>query len=71
MNKPFHLMTPAERTAYRIAQNRAIAEKIAESQALKSSKAPKKPPTQSTGEFIRATPEEHAKFGSVIRKVKP
>src|SRR5690242_19494773 len=29
MNKPFHLMTPAERTAARIAQNRAISEKLA------------------------------------------
>ncbi|HMF76729.1 MAG TPA: hypothetical protein VK604_13800 [Bryobacteraceae bacterium] len=64
--KPFHLMTPAERTAARIAQNRAITEKVAE----KTSQRPQKPPVRSTGEFIRATPEEHAKLGGVIRKVQ-
>lgn len=63
MNKPFHLMTPAERTAARIAQNRAIAEKVGES-------ANPKPPVSSSREFIRGTPEDHAKSGSVIRKVR-
>lgn len=62
MTKPFHLMTPAERTAARIAQNRAIAEKIADNVS-------QKPPARSTGDFIRATPDEHAKLGGVIRKV--
>ena len=62
MNKPFHLMTPAERTAARIAQNRAIAEKVGE---IKNSK----PPARSTGDYIRATPEERGKLGSMIRKV--
>ena len=62
MNKPFHLMTPAERTAIRIAQNRAIAEKVGEN---KNSK----PPARSTGDYIRATPEERGKLGSMIRKV--
>jgi hypothetical protein len=63
MSKPFHLMTPAERTAARIAQNRAISEKIAES---KSSL----PPFRSTGDYIRVTPEERAKLGTMIRKAK-
>jgi hypothetical protein len=63
MNKPFHLMTPAERTVARIAENRAISEKIAESKN-------QQPPVRSTGEFIRATPAERAKLGSVIRKVQ-
>jgi hypothetical protein len=62
MKKPFHLMTPAERTAIRIAQNRAIAEKVGE---IKNSK----PPARSTGDYIRATPEERGKLGSMIRKV--
>jgi hypothetical protein len=62
MNKPFHLMTPAERTAARIAQNRAIAERVGEN------KSPK-PPARSTGDYIRATPEERGKLGSMIRKV--
>jgi hypothetical protein len=44
-------MTPAERTAARIAQNRAIEEKIAETKL-------RKPPAKSTGDFVRATPEE-------------
>lgn len=56
-------MTPAERTAARIAQNRAISEKIAEGKS-------QRPPVQSTGDFIRATPAERAKLGSVIRKVQ-
>jgi len=63
MNKPFHLMTPAERTAARIAQNRAISEKIAESKT-------QRPPARSTGDYARLTPEERAKLGSVIRKVQ-
>ena len=71
--KPFHLLTPQEKTALRIAQNRAINERIAESGALNvvAKKAPK-PPAKSTTDFIRATPEERAslKVGSVIRKVQ-
>jgi hypothetical protein len=63
MNKPFHLMTPAERTALRIAQNRAIAERVGEVKA-------QKPPSKSTPSFVRATPEEHAKLGGVIRKLQ-
>jgi hypothetical protein len=63
MSKPFHLMTPAERTAHRIAQNRAIDERAGE---VKS----KKPPSKSTAGYIRATPEEHAKLGGVIRKIQ-
>jgi hypothetical protein len=56
-------MTPAERTAARIAENRAISEKIAESKT-------QHPPVKSTGDYIRATPAERAKLGSVIRKVQ-
>jgi hypothetical protein len=63
MSKPFHLMTPAERTAARIAQNRAISEKFGEG-------ASPNPPIGSSHEFIRGTPEERAKFGSVIRRVQ-
>lgn len=64
MNKPFHLMTPAERTAARIAQNRAISERIAEGKS-------ERPPTDSTGDYIRTTPAERAKLrGGVIRKVQ-
>jgi hypothetical protein len=63
MSKPFHLMTPAERTAARIAQNRTISERVGEG-------ASPKPPIGSSREFIRGTPEERAKFGSVIRKVQ-
>lgn len=65
MNKPFHLLTPAERTALRIAQNRAITEKIEEAKA-------RKPPASSTKEQLRMTPEERAaKMGSgIIRKVQ-
>jgi hypothetical protein len=64
MNKPFHLMTPAERTAARIAQNRAIEEKIAENKV-------RKPPAKSTGDFVRATPEERASLrGGLVRKVQ-
>jgi hypothetical protein len=68
MNKPFHLMTPAERTAARIAQNRAISEKIA-GRKIAGSKT-QLPPVQPSAEYIRATPEEHAELGSVIRKVR-
>lgn len=67
VDKPFHLMTPAERTALRIAQNRAISEKIAES---KTKPAAKKPPASSTGEYSRMTPEERSKLGTVIRKLE-
>lgn len=63
MVKPFHLMTPAERTAARIAENRAIAEKIAETKS-------QRPPVRSTDDYTRATPGERAKLGSVIRKVQ-
>lgn len=63
MTKPFHLMTPAERTAARIAQNRAISEKIEESKS-------QRPPVRSTDDFSRTTPAERAKVGGVIRKVQ-
>ena len=64
MNKPFHLMTPAERTAARIAQNRAISEKIAEAKS-------EQPPAASTSDYTRATPAERAKLrGGAIRKVQ-
>ncbi|HEX4808170.1 MAG TPA: hypothetical protein VH325_04530 [Bryobacteraceae bacterium] len=69
MNKPFHLMTPAERTTARIAENRAISEKIAASKSQTQSQS-KQPPSRSTGDYIRATPAERAKLGSVIRKVQ-
>lgn len=61
-------MTSAERTAARIAQNRAIDEKIKETKMpLKA----KKPPTSSTADFVRATPEERAELhGSLVRKVQ-
>ena len=65
MNKPFHLLTPAERTALRIAQNRAISEKIAEGKSKSQ-----KPPARSTGDYVRATPEEQAERGTMIRKVQ-
>jgi hypothetical protein len=63
-SKPYHLMTPAERTAARIAQNRAIDEKVAVSEGQRT-------PTRSTGEYLRGTPEDRAKLGSVIRKMRP
>lgn len=85
-------MTPAERTALRIAQNRAITEKVEErkrederegrntpvktprkSSAANASTArvlPQPPPTRSTTEFLRVTPEERAQLGSFIRKVQ-
>ncbi len=59
--KPFHLLTPQEKTTLRIAQNRAITEKIGE-------KATAAPPSKSSKEYVRSTPEDHV--GSVIRKVK-
>ena len=71
--KPFHLMTPAERTAVRIAQNRASAEKIALEQiahgSLPAKKAPRTVAAPSVG-GTRATPEDRAKVGGVIRKVQ-
>jgi hypothetical protein len=63
MNKPFHLMTPAERTAARIAQNRAISEKIADQKT-------QRPPVPSSADYTRSTPEERGKLGTVIRKVR-
>ena len=64
MDKPFHLMTPAERTALRIAQNRAISEKIAEAKSHKT-------PAKSTSDFVRMTPDERSKLSAgVIRKVQ-
>ena len=44
MNKPYHLMTPAERTAARIAQNREIDEKVAVTEG-------KRIPAKSTGDY--------------------
>jgi hypothetical protein len=63
MDKPFHLLTPQEKTVLRIAQNRAIAEKT------RTSTVAAIPPAKSSKDYIRATPEDH--LGSVIRKVKP
>ena len=63
MSKPYHLMTAAEKTAARIAQNRAIAEKIGVSEGQRT-------PTGSTRDYLRGTPEDRAKMGSVIRKVQ-
>lgn len=65
--KPFHLMTPAERTIARIAQNRAISERIEEK--VEETKA-RKPPVRSTDDYTRGTPDERSKLGSVIRKIK-
>jgi hypothetical protein len=71
--KPFHLMTPAERTTARIAQNRASSEKIALEQIAHGNLPQKKsqrtvaPPSVGG---TRATPEDRAKMGSLIRKVK-
>ena len=62
MLKPYNQMTPAERTAARIAQNRAITDKIADSKA-------QRPPVVSAAGFTRATPDEQAKRSGVIRKV--
>jgi hypothetical protein len=63
MAKPYHLMTPAERTAARIAQNRAMSEKTADGKD-------QRPPVRSTDDYSRATPAERAKLGSVIRKLQ-
>ena len=62
MNKPFHLMSRAEQLAARIAQNRAIAEKT-------GVRGSTKPPTGSSAEFTRETPEDRTKMGGVIRKI--
>jgi hypothetical protein len=73
MSKPFHLMTPAERTAARIAENRAIAERIAQNKTAqgKPEKGKNaKPAAQPSGEGIRATPDERGNLGSLIRKVQ-
>jgi hypothetical protein len=65
--KPFHLLTPAERTALRIAQNRAIEERIKEARPEVKEK---KPPARSNTDYVRATPEERAaSLPSLIRKV--
>jgi len=62
--KPYHLMTPAERTAWRIARNNAIAQKIADTK-------PQAPPVGSSVlGGTRATPAERAAIGTVIRKVR-
>ena len=73
MDKPFHLMTPGERTALRIAQNRAIEEKVALRPApAGKSKTTKQSEPSVSGAGTRMTPEERAsKLGSgVIRKVQ-
>ncbi len=62
-NKPYHLMTPAERTTARIRQNREIDEKVAVSEGQRI-------PVTSTRDYVRGTPSEHAKVGGVIRKVR-
>ena len=64
MNKPYHLMTPAERTAARIAQNREIDEKAAVTEG-------KRIPSKSTGDYTRGPPEDRAKLGKLVRKVQP
>ncbi len=63
MNKPYHLMTAAEKTVARIAQNRAISEKVADA-------TNQPPPARSTVDYTRVTPDERAKLGSLIRKVQ-
>jgi hypothetical protein len=73
MDKPFHLMTPAERTALRISQNRAIDEKVALRPApVGRSKASKQPEPPVSGAGTRMTPEERATkhVNGVIRKVQ-
>ena len=70
MDKPFHLLTPQEKTILRIAQNRAITEKT-KGMVAAPSKRPASRATSSVSnpnDFTRATPEDH--LGSVIRKVK-
>lgn len=66
MKKPFHLMTREEQTAERIAQNRAITEKLAQS---KASSEPARM-AGGGGGGTRMTPEERAKLAGVIRKVQ-
>ena len=61
--KPYHLMTPAERTTARIRQNREIDEKVAVTEGQRI-------PATSTKDYVRGTPNEHAKIGGVIRKVR-
>jgi hypothetical protein len=71
--KPFHLMTPAERTAVRIAQNRASAEKIALEQITRGNLPQRKGQRTVAAPSVggtRATPEDRGKMGSLIRKVK-
>jgi hypothetical protein len=63
MTTPYHLMTPAERTAARIAQNRAMSEKVATAKT-------QAPPVRSGTDFTRATPQERSALGSLIRKVR-
>lgn len=66
MKKPFHLMTREEQTAERIAQNRAITEKLAQRKVSSE-------PTRTVsggGGGTRMTPEERAKLAGVIRKVQ-
>lgn len=62
--KPYHLMTPAERTTARIRQNREIDEKVAVTEGQRI-------PAASTRDYVRGTPNERAKVGGVIRKVRP
>jgi hypothetical protein len=76
MDKPFHLLTPQEKTTLRIAQNRVINEKtkgfVAPSKPSRSSKSSRSSvsstPSVAPHDFVRATPDEH--MGSLIRKVK-
>jgi len=71
--KPFHLLTPAERTALRIAQNRASSEKIALEQIAHGNLPQKKGQRTVAAPSVggtRATPEDRGKMGSLIRKVK-
>ena len=56
-------MTPAERTTARIRQNREIDEKVAVTEGQRI-------PAASTKDYVRGTPNEHAKVGGVIRKVR-
>jgi len=52
----------------RIAQNRAIEERIKEQQVPVKAK---KPPATSNSDYVRATPEERAALrGSLVRKVQ-
>ena len=57
-------MTPAERTTARIRQNREIDEKVAVTDGQRI-------PAASTKDYIRGTPNERAKVGGVIRKLRP